>query len=123
MAAKKLKRSQKRNSVLALLVPFGSSVRQSMCLEEFSTQNVCEEHESSGKMRMIYSWGGIRAKRGLERFRVKNLPSTGSGFFRTTGAAQQRHQVLRAGHARPVPLQRFDHALGGAPAGPQHQEQ
>ena len=71
----------------------------------------------------ICQWGRIRAKLRPERLRIKNLPSTDSGFFLAAGARQQRHQVFLVGQAHPVPLQRFDHALVRALAGPQHQQQ
>ena len=61
----------------------------------------------TGKMTRIYCWGPIRAKRCPERFEIKNLPSTDSGFFCATGALQQRHQIFLMGHdpsAQPIVL-------------------
>src|ERR1700677_2174197 len=102
---------------------YSSCDRQTMCLDDFSTRSGWEEAGMIGKRTGLGSWGLIRAKHRLERLGIKNLPSMDSGFFCATSALQQRHQVFGRGQARPVPLQRFDHALIGALAGPQHQQQ
>ena len=94
-----------------------------MCLDDFSTRNPCQGAAWDGKMTGIGLGSPIRAKLRPERFEMKNLPSTDSGFFLATGALQQRHQIFLVGRAHPVPLQGFDPALVGALAGPQHQQQ
>jgi hypothetical protein len=69
----------------------------------FSAQGLWRA-ENIGKVTMICHSQRTRAKHGPERFRIKTLPSTESGFFLGPGALQERDQVFLGGQARPVPL-------------------
>src|SRR5580700_6995467 len=100
---------------------FRSCDRQTMCLDHFSTPSGGGGPEMAGKMDDLGRSGCMKSKHGLERFRMKSLPSAGSGFFLGDGALQERRQVLRRGQTHPVIAQGFNHALVGPMARPQHQ--
>src|SRR5580658_199493 len=100
-----------------------SSDRQVMCFGLFLSLQELWWAEITGKMARLCRSEPMRAKHGPERLWMKSLPSIRSGFFLAGGALQEPHQVFLRGHSRPVPLQRLHHALVGALAGPEHQQQ